>query len=108
MEIETPGSFEITKLLIIDVWHISIHYRLGQAHGFRRLVGNARTIKIDRVIEFILKGDNNNRIARHCFIDCDINTEEKSDDNGDDQYDGNDRVFLPHSLRSQYSRRVIL
>ena len=30
------------------------------------------------------------------------------DDNGDDQYNGNDRVFLPHSLRSQYSRRVIL
>jgi len=101
MEIEAPGSFEITKLLVIDVRLISLCQRLGKGHRLGSLAGNTRTIKIDGMIMLILEGDNDYRITRHCFIHSDINAEEKTDDKGSDNYDGKDRFFLTHSLRFQ-------
>ena len=103
---KTGISSEVTEFLAMGIGFETPLYcickgcRLG---GFSR---HADVVKMNGMIEFVFKCDDNHGIAWDVFLDGDVNAQKETNNKGTDSNNRNDLIFFPHSRRSRDSSEL--
>lgn len=68
---------------------------LGQGHGLGRFTGHTNMVKVDGMVAFVLRGDDDDGVARNLFVNGDVNAQKKTDDEQAYDHDNGDFTFFP-------------
>ncbi|MBP1740478.1 MAG: hypothetical protein H6Q48_2771 [Deltaproteobacteria bacterium] len=97
MKEELPIAPEISEFLTVGMAFEPFGLGLGYRHGLGCFAGNADMIKVDGMIQLVLRRSNHHGVSRDIFIHGNVNAQKKTDDQKTDHKDGNNFTRLRSS-----------